>query len=208
MAFRCLHGFEGHFGSCRGERAENAASVKPARAALPKDLVPINITRLQLRNGGVAAIVTSQGGAHAEAALGEIEAVASGVAYAIMLDPSDQRLVDAALVDEILKEPANGIIGEGGDDSGVQSETALESSSDVVFAAAFADFEGTRRGDTAVAWVKTEHDLAEADDVPAAIFLRFDRQAHVVTSTARSIGNGCRSIVTVLKQNFQNHVCV
>jgi len=43
-------------------------------------------------------------------------------------------LIDAALVDQILQEAAYGIVGEGGDDRGVQAEAAFESASDIVFA--------------------------------------------------------------------------
>ena len=154
--------------------------MKPARALLSKDIVPIDYAGLQLGNGRVATIVTSEGGAYAEAAFRKIESVARGVAYSIVFNPADQRLVDTALINKILKKPADGIIGKRGDDGGVQAEAALQSTSDIIFAAALADFEGTRRGDAAVAWIEAEHDFAQTDDIPAAIFLRFDRQAHVV----------------------------
>jgi hypothetical protein len=104
------------------------------------------------------------------------------VADTVVFDPADQRLVDAPLIDKILKEAADRIIGKGRDDGGVQTEAAFQSARDVVFAAAFTDFEGTRRGDAAVAGIKAQHDFTETDDVPAAIFLRFDHQAHVSTS--------------------------
>src|SRR5271155_1401921 len=89
VAFRRLHGFEGDFGSCRGERAKNSTGVKPASALLAEDFVPIDFARFQLGNGGMAAIVTSEGGTNTEAALGEIETIACGVAYAIVFHPAD-----------------------------------------------------------------------------------------------------------------------
>ena len=52
------------------------------------------------------------GGAHAEAALGEVQAVADGAADAVVRHPADERLVDAALADQILHQPADGIVGE------------------------------------------------------------------------------------------------
>ena len=55
---------------------------------LSEDIVPIDVAGLQLGNGGVAAIVTSECGAHAEAALGKIEAIARRMAYAIVFDPA------------------------------------------------------------------------------------------------------------------------
>ena len=135
----------------------------------------------------MATIVTSESCADAEAAFREIEAVARGVADAIVFDPADQRLIDAALINEILKKAANGIIGKRGDDGSVQAETAFQSASDVVFAAAFADFEGTCRGDAAVAGIEAEHDFAETDDVPAAIFFGLIVKAHVFTSDCLSV---------------------
>src|SRR6266852_4984129 len=103
--------------------------MKPARALLSKDLLPIDVARLQLGDRGVSAIVTSQRCTRAESTLREIEAVARRAAHAIVLHPPHQRLVHPALVNEILKEPPNGIIGERRDDCGVQGEAALQPAS-------------------------------------------------------------------------------
>ena len=71
-----------------GKRAENSAGVEPARAAcLPKMSLPIDVARLELRGGGVAAIGTAQRAAHAESALGEIQAVAHRTAHAVVRHP-------------------------------------------------------------------------------------------------------------------------
>src|SRR5260370_41953820 len=100
--------------------------MKPARALLSKDLLPIDVARLQLGDRGVPAIITSQRRTRAEAALCKIEAVARRAAHAIVLNPAHQRLVHPALVNEILKEPPNGIIGERRDDRSVQAEATLQ----------------------------------------------------------------------------------
>src|SRR5712664_119204 len=100
--------------------------MKPARAPLSKNLLPIDVARLQLRDCGVPAIVTSQRCTRAEAALCKIEAVARRAAHAIVLHPAHQRLVHPALVNEILKEPPNGITGERRDDCGVKGKAALQ----------------------------------------------------------------------------------
>src|SRR5580704_7700467 len=128
--------------------------MKPACAVFSKNFVPIDFSRLQLRNGRVPAIVTSEGRSHAEAALGEVEAVPGRETYAIVFDPADKRLVHASLIDEILKQPPNRIVREGGHDSGVQAETAFQSTSDVVFSAALANVEGARGDDATVARVE------------------------------------------------------
>src|ERR1700675_562606 len=55
----CLHRFQGNFRRSRRERTKNAASVEPARTMLSKNLVPIDFSWLQLRNGSVPAVITS-----------------------------------------------------------------------------------------------------------------------------------------------------
>ena len=89
VALGGLHGFDGDFRRGGGKRCENAAGVKPARALLAEDLVPIDIAFFQVGDGSVAAIIGAEGGAHSETALGEIEAVARGATYAIVFDPAD-----------------------------------------------------------------------------------------------------------------------
>ena len=91
----------------------------------------------------------------------KFKTVARSVAYAVVFDPADQGLVDAALIDKILQQPADRIIGKRSDDGGVQAEAAFQTAGDVVFAAAFADVEGSCGGDAAVAWIEAEHDFAQ-----------------------------------------------
>src|SRR5216683_3735700 len=75
VTLRGLHGFDGDIGRGGGKRAEDAASVKPARALLAEDVVPVDVAFFQVGDGGVAAIVGAERGAHAETALREVEAV-------------------------------------------------------------------------------------------------------------------------------------
>ena len=67
------------------------------------------------------------------------------------LTQRDVRLVDAALVDEVLHEAAHRVVDEGRDHRRVQAEAALEAAGDVVFAAAFPDLERARGVDAALA---------------------------------------------------------
>src|SRR5579859_7155898 len=191
VALRRLHRFQGNLRRGRGESAEYSSRVKPTRSVLAKNIVPIDVSRLQLRNGGVAAVVTAQRCSHAESTLRKIESVARRMAYAVVLHPADQRLIDAALINEILKQPSDRIIRESRNDRGVQAETPFQSASDVVFPAAFAHFKGARRGDAPVTRVESEHDFAQTDDVPAALLLRLNRQTHPSTSTCFILGNSC-----------------
>ena len=112
---------------------------------LSKDFVPIDIARLELRYRGVPTIVRSNRRAHAEAALGKIEAVADGVADAVVLNPPHQRLINAALINQILKQAANWISGKGSDYRGIHAEAALQSACHVVFAAALTHFKRSCR---------------------------------------------------------------
>ena len=65
------------------QRGENAAGVQPARADLAENVVPVEIAGLELAGGGIAAVGNAHRAAHAEAALGEIQAVADGAAHAV-----------------------------------------------------------------------------------------------------------------------------
>src|SRR5258708_2615496 len=156
--------------------------MKPARTLLGKNMIPIDVAGLQLRDGRVSTIVTSQCCTHSEAALRKIEAVARRAAHAIVLHPAHQRLVYAALANEILKQLPDRIIDKCRDHRGVQAEASLQSARDVVFPPAFAHFKGSRRRNAPLAWIESHHDLAQTDQVPAAVFLRLDRQSHALTS--------------------------
>src|SRR2546425_195224 len=79
---------------------------------------------------------------------------------------------------------ATRVIGECCDHRGVQAETSFQPARDVVFPSAFTNLEGSRRRNAPLARIEPHHDLAQADQVPAAFFLRLDRQCHALTSAA------------------------
>src|SRR5205823_6029020 len=114
-------------------------------------------------------IRTTQSSAHAKASLGEIQPVTHSAAYAVILDPFDMRLIDSALIDQILNEPADEIICKRSYDRGVHPETTLQSSRYIVFATAFPDLKNARGVDTAIAWIEPEHHFAQADQIPATL---------------------------------------
>ncbi len=153
-----------------GKGGENAARMEPADAELAENVVPVDVARLQLRRGGMAAVGAADRAADAEATLREIQAVADRAADAVERNPFDERRVDAALHDEIFDETADWIVGERRDDGGAFAEAFAEAAGDVVFAAAFPDVEGARRMDAAFAWIEAEHDFTEGDDIVAAGF--------------------------------------
>jgi hypothetical protein len=134
---RGLHGFDGEFGGGGGERGEDAARVEPAHAEFAEDVLPVDVPRLELRSGGVAAVRIADSAANAEAALGEVEAVAHGAADAVIGTPLDEVGRDAALHDKVLDEVTDLVVHEGGDDGGLVAEAFPQAARGVVLAAAF-----------------------------------------------------------------------
>src|SRR5258706_12676588 len=119
-----------------GQRGEDAAGVKPANADA-EETFPINLSRFHLRDRGVTAIRTSERGAYAEAAFGEIEAAARAAADAVVGNPADPREVDSALQHETFDQPADGMVDQRGDDGRAQAEAPARTTSPARLAAAF-----------------------------------------------------------------------
>ena len=130
-----------------------------------------DVAALQLRHRRVPAIGTADTGADAESALDEVQPVAALAADAVVFHPADVRLVDAALVNQVLHEPANRVVGQRRHQRGVETEAALQAARDVVFAAAFPHAELARRVDAPFAGIEPQHDVAERDEIPTAFCL-------------------------------------
>ncbi len=169
--------------SC-GVVSQSAAKMPPVwnqrTPSLPKMWSQSKSPGLSWLGGGVAAIGNADRAAHAEAALGEVQAIARLAADAVELPPFDELGIDAALHDEIFDQAADVVVGEGGGDGGLQAEAAAQAARDVVFAAAFPDFEFARGADAALAGIEAEHDFAEREHVVSTGPSRFDIQrSHV-----------------------------
>src|SRR6185369_14680101 len=117
------------------KRTEDTAGMEPARAFALEDGGPVDVSPLQLRNGSVPAIGAADTGADAEAALHEVEPVARRTADTVELHPAHVRLIDTALIDQVLHQPSHGIVGKGRDERRVEPEAALQPAGDVVLAA-------------------------------------------------------------------------
>ena len=100
----------------RRVRAESAPKTPPQwnqRApSAPKIRSQSTSPGRSLRCGGVAAVGAAERGADAEAAFGEVEPVADLAADAVVREPAEVRLLDAALVDQILDQPPDGVVGQ------------------------------------------------------------------------------------------------
>src|SRR5438105_12160202 len=105
--------------------------MEPARAFLDKNLLPINVSGPQLRDGGVTTIRTTKRSAYSVTTFSKIQAIADFAAHAIVLDPPDMRLIDPTLQNQIFDEASDRIIGKCGNNGGLLSETTPQSARDV-----------------------------------------------------------------------------
>jgi hypothetical protein len=135
----------------------------------------------------VTAIRAAKGAANAESALGEVETISRDAADAVVGDPADIRLVDPTLVDEILDEPADRVVGERGDDGRFQPEATPEPAGHVVLAAPLPNFEASRRRNPRVARVEAKHHFAERDEIETAARLALDRERHGLPAVHRAV---------------------
>ena len=138
-----------------------------------EDFIPVNISGLELGDGGIAAVAAAFGPPDPVSAFEEIQAVADTAAGSIVVDPADEPGVHAALQDEILHQAPDRIVRECRDDRAPQSEAAAQSAHHIVFAAAFPDLETAGGMDPARARIEPEHDLAQTERVKSAAFRRF-----------------------------------
>ena len=128
------------------------------------------------------AIRAAQRRADAETSFGKIQSVARPASDAIVFNPANMRLIHAALIDQILHEPADWIISQRCHDRSVHPKATLQTPGDIVFAAAFPNLEIARRRYSTITRIKPQHHLAETHQVPARIFLWFylENGAHPV----------------------------
>ena len=106
------------------EPGEDPARVEPAHPERAEEVLPVDVARPQLRRRRVPAVGHPQRASDAEAALGEVEAVADGTTDAVRGDPADEGRVDASLQDEVLEQPPDLVVGKRGDDCRALAEAA------------------------------------------------------------------------------------
>ena len=174
------HRFLGDLRRRRGETGEDAAGMKPPGAVASEDALPVHVAGLELTHRGVASVRAAHAAAQPEPPLGEVQAIAHGAADAVVGNPAHVGLVDAALVHQVLHQGAHGVLGQSGDDGGVEAEAPLEPASDVVLTAPLPCAEGPRGGDALLARIEAQHDLPQRHQVEAATFLALDGQIHDV----------------------------
>src|SRR5579871_963242 len=163
-----FHRFGGNLGRSFRERGKNAAGVEPAAAISAEDLLPVDLSWLQLRNSGMPTVGAANRRAQSEPALGKVEAIANLAPNSVVFNPLQVRLVHASLIDQILHQPADGVIGERRDHSGIQPEAALQPAGNVVFAATLPRAKLTRVRNPVFPGIEAQHDFAQSHKVPPA----------------------------------------
>ncbi len=131
-----------------------------------------------MASGGVTTIRDADGATDTETTFGEIETIADGAADAVVFAPFDEVGIHSTLHDEVFNQATYFIIYESSSNGGAVAETFTETTSDVVFAAAFPDFEFTSGADAAFTGVEAKHDFTERDLVEGTILRRFNLECH------------------------------
>ena len=166
MLFSDLHRFFSDLGRRFRQSTKNTAGVEPSRAFVTKYFLPVDIAFLELRHRRISPIRTSESSTDAETAFGKVHTVANSTPNAIVLRPLNMRLIDAALIDQVLNQAADRIIGKCGNDRRVETETTLQTAGDVILTATLPHFERPRRMYPFIARIEPEHYLAKGNDVP------------------------------------------
>ncbi len=133
-----------------------------------------------MASGGVTTIRHADGATDTETTFGKIETIADGAADAVVFAPFNKIGINATLHDEVFNQATHFIIDESGSNGGTIAETFTESTSDIVFAAAFPDFELTSGADAAFTGVEAKHDFTERDLIEGTILRRFNCECHGV----------------------------
>src|SRR4051794_3448403 len=181
-----------------GERGEDPARVEPAHPQRAEEVIPVDISRPQLRGGGVAAIGYADRPADAEASFREIEAVADRPPDTVRRNPADQARVDPALKHEILEQPADIVVGERCHDRRPLTEAPTEPPGDVVLTASLPRLEPAGGADAPLTRIEAQHDLAERDEVVPALARRANGEAaHCATSAARTSASRVSRVTAV-----------
>jgi hypothetical protein len=139
-----------------------------------ENFIPIDVTRLDLTRGGVAAVASTFGTAQSESTLGEVQAIAHITTDAIEFFPLYKTGIDAALEDEIFDQTTDIIFGKCRHHSGAFAEAPTHTASDIVFAAAFPGLELAGGADATITGIETQHDFPEGNDIVGTFFSGFD----------------------------------
>src|SRR5262245_55826711 len=126
----------------------------------------------------MSAVGASGRSSHSKSTIDKVQTIACCASNTVVGQPSDQGLIDATLIDQILNEASDGVVHECSHNRRLQTEASLQRPGHVVFTAAFVYIEFASRPDTLVCRIESQHDFTERNEVPPASFLWFRTQGH------------------------------
>src|SRR5258707_842165 len=104
----------------------------------------------------MSAVIGARGRTHPKTALREIQTVARRAPHPIMRHPTNVSLIDTTLIQQILHQASDWIVGKRGHVRGVQTEAPLQPARNVVLPATLAPFEVPPRRDPPVAGIEAQ----------------------------------------------------
>src|ERR1700691_2183378 len=128
-------------------------------SSLPKRTSSL-LTSARFTSCALAAVGAADGGAHSISALRKVEAITHRAADAVIRNPANQRRIDPTLQDEILHQPADGIIGKRGRDRAAHAEAAAQPARHVVLSPALPGLKLPRGVDPTFARIEAQHHLS------------------------------------------------
>ena len=132
----------------------------------------------------------------AKAPLRKVKPVANRPPDPVRRNPADEARIDTPLQHEVLEQPADVVFGERGHDTGAQAEAPAQPACHVVLAAALPRLEPAGSANPPLARIEPEHDLAQRDEVVAALLRRPNREpAHRLTSVTRVAASRARRVI-------------
>src|SRR5690606_25139782 len=87
-----------------GQRGEDSPRVEPADADFTEQVIPVDVSLLELRRRRVSPVAAAHGAADTETALGEIESIAHRAADAVVGDPADAGEINTSLQHQVLDQ--------------------------------------------------------------------------------------------------------
>ena len=178
-----------------GQRREDPAAVEPARSVRPEDRVPVDVAgphrEPRRSDRGRSSRAPARTPKPRSTKFRPLRTSRPTPSYGIQRTCAR---VDAALEDQVLEQPPDGVVGERGHDRGAKAEAAPQPAGDVVLAAALGDGERARRRDAPVAGVEAEHHLAQRDEVVAAVLGGAREEGHAAPLPTAAASRARRSI--------------
>src|SRR5256885_15864500 len=105
----------------------------------------------------MATIVAADPNTRAEAALREVESIASFATHAVVLHPAQVRKVDTSLQHQVFEQTPDRVVGQRRDDRGSKTEAAAQATRHVVLASPFPGSKVPRRVDPALTRIEPQH---------------------------------------------------